>query len=102
MAYAASDFHDGLSWTGAGDNQAIGPFQLLGGLYCLLTASTGTNSVQLNAYAPDGTTLIPCSAAAQTAGYAVYSLPPGNYNITGGAAYSVGQGALIKVPYRSV
>lgn len=99
MAYAANDFKNGISWTGAANNQVIGPFTLLGGLYQLMSQSSGTNSVQLNGLCPDGSTYVAMGAAQTTTAVATYSLAPGTYEIVGGAAYSAGQGSLIKVPY---
>ncbi len=101
MSYAAVDWKDGISWTGAANDQSIGPFQLLGGKYFLSSSSSGgTNSVTVELLGPDGSTYIPCGAA-QTNTYGTYDLPPGTYKIIGGAAYATGQGSLIKVPYRS-
>lgn len=98
MSYALQDDKDGLHWSGAANNQVIGSFTLLGGKYALSSYSSGTNSVQLNVLGPDGSTYI-AAGAAQTAGYLTYDLPPGTYEIVGGAAYGTGQGSLSKVPY---
>jgi hypothetical protein len=97
---AAIDFKDGISFQGAPNSQTIGPFSIVGGAYALLLSSTGTTSAQLNAIAPDGSTLIPCSAAAQAVGYTLYYLPAGSYSIACGAAFGTGQGGLFKVPLR--
>lgn len=100
MAAVTTDFKDGLSWTGQGNTATIGPFTLLGGKYALTSQSSGTNSVQLNICCPDGSTFVAASATAQTAALATYDLPPGTYNIVAGAAYSLGQGSLVRIPYR--
>lgn len=99
MTATTTDFKDGLSWAGQGNSATIGPFTLLGGKYGLASQSSGTNSVTLNVLMPDGSTF-QAVAAAQTAAFATYDLPPGEYEIIGGAAYSAGQGSLIRIPYR--
>lgn len=98
MAYAANDWKDGITWTGAANSQVIGPFTLNGGKYFLSSSSSGTNSLTIELLGPDGTTYIPCGAA-QTNSYGMYDLPPGTYEIIGGSSYGTGIGSLIKVPY---
>jgi hypothetical protein len=98
MTYALVNDQDGVKWTGAANNQTIGPFTLLGGKYGLASYSSTTNSVTLEILGPDGSTYI-AAGAAQTANYATYDLPAGAYEIVGGAAYGTGQGSLTKVPY---
>ena len=97
---STTDWKDGCSFTGAANNATIGPFTLLGGLYALALSSTTTVSATLEILQPDGSTFV-AVAAAQTAAFATYSLPPGTYQIVCGAAFGTGQGALVKVPYKA-
>jgi hypothetical protein len=98
MSWAGSlnDFKDGVTFTGAANNDTTPAFTLLGGGYLLETHSTGTASAILQIKDPDGNFV---SFSATTP--AVLDLPPGTYQIVMGASAGTAGGSLIRVPYRA-
>jgi hypothetical protein len=100
MSWAGTlaDSRDGVTFTGAGNNDTTPTFGLLGGRYALIVHSSGTASAQLNVQAPDGSFVAAGAAVATTA---VFDLPPGLYQIVMGASAGTQSGALIRVPFRA-
>lgn len=99
MAFASTDFKDGIVYTGAQTANTVGPFTLLGGKYVWTTSAPST-STTLQILMPDGTTYQAFTAAVTTLKSTMVDLPPGTYNIIFTATGDV-QGSLIKVPYNA-
>lgn len=99
MTAATTDFGDGVKATGQTNDLVVGPFYLAGGKYALEGFSSGTYSVQLFVLTADATNYMACGAAVTA--YTTYDLPPGEYKIVCGAAFTTGNVSLLRVPYRT-
>ena len=97
MAATINDFHDGLTFTGAAGSDSPIKFSLLGGRYAaVLNATWSGGNVELDVFAPDGTTAV--KVASWTADATeIIDLPPGRFQfqITTSTAVQV---ALVRVP----
>ena len=102
MAWAGTlvDFKNGVSWTGAANNDLTPNFQLLGGKYALGTYSSGTASATLQVVISDGSSNHSIACGSATTTYATFDLPAGTFNIVMGATAGTAAGFLVPVPYR--
>lgn len=111
-AFTIFNVNDFAQWGHQGAAATIGPFELLGGTYELIsTDNGGTNStslLQVNGMAiaagdPSATVAVTPVIGSNpvTTGTAVFQLPPGQYEITTGASATSSSGSLTRVPHRN-
>lgn len=97
-----TDFRDGVTFTGAANNDTSPDFEVLGGRYALVIYSSGTASVTLNAKVIDGGgTAHYVSAGNPVSNTGVFDLPPGTYQLVFGSAAGTAAGSLVRVPLRA-